>query len=127
MSSYLIKKMNVFSENLKKYRKNIGFSQSDLAERLGVKPNTISNYEKGVSQPDIDMLIKIIKILDTSADLLLGLNDTSVPILSDKKNLDSFECRECKLKDQLILQQTKTIEALETIISIKGVQKRRVG
>ncbi len=119
--------MNVFSENLKKYRKNIGFSQSDLAERLGVKPNTISNYEKGVSQPDIDMLIKIIKILDTSADLLLGLNDTSVPILSDKKNLDSFECRECKLKDQLILQQTKTIEALETIISIKGVQKRRVG
>ena len=35
-----------FSENLSTFRKEKGWTQSELAEKLGVKANTISNYEK---------------------------------------------------------------------------------
>ena len=41
-----------FSENLSTFRKEKGWTQSELAEKLGVKANTISNYEKGISTPD---------------------------------------------------------------------------
>ena len=38
----------LFSRNLMFVRKLIGVTQSGLAEKLDVKPNTISNYEKEV-------------------------------------------------------------------------------
>ena len=41
-----------FPEVLKRYRLFRGYTQAKLAERVGVKNTTISNYEKGVSLPD---------------------------------------------------------------------------
>ena len=40
----------MFSENLKMIRKNKGFSQEQLSVRLNVVRQTISKWEKGVSQ-----------------------------------------------------------------------------
>lgn len=39
---------------------------------LGVAPNTISQYESGKREPDIDTLMKIASILEVSVDNLLG-------------------------------------------------------
>lgn len=43
-----------FSENLMELRKLNGFSQEDLAERIGVSRQTLSKYETGESLPDIE-------------------------------------------------------------------------
>lgn len=40
----------MFNENLKKLRKEKGFSQEELAVKLNVVRQTISKWEKGVSQ-----------------------------------------------------------------------------
>lgn len=37
---------NNFSENLKKKRKELGLTQKELAEIVGITPKTIQNYEK---------------------------------------------------------------------------------
>ncbi|WP_288315841.1 helix-turn-helix transcriptional regulator [uncultured Mediterranea sp.] len=58
-------------ENLAYARKLQGLRQYELAERIGVKPNTISNYEKGVSMPDFETLGKLKKVLKVSADELV--------------------------------------------------------
>lgn len=54
-----------------KYRKAKGWTQRELAERLGVRPPTITQYETGARKPDIVTLKKLAKILDCTTDQLL--------------------------------------------------------
>jgi len=59
-------------ENLKNLRKAKGLSQEELAIKLNVVRQTISKWEKGLSVPDSEMLIRIAEELDTTVTLLLG-------------------------------------------------------
>ena len=62
----------VFHENLRLKRKERGLSQEELASRLHVVRQTISKWEKGMSVPDSEQLIKIAVILETTVSELLG-------------------------------------------------------
>ena len=62
----------MLNENLKQLRKSKGLSQEELAIRLNVVRQTISKWEKGLSVPDADMLIKIADIFEVSVSELLG-------------------------------------------------------
>ena len=45
----------MFAENLKKIRKDKGYTQEILAEKLNVVRQTVSKWEKGLSLPDVDL------------------------------------------------------------------------
>ena len=62
----------MLSENLKRMRKAKGMSQEELAIRLNVVRQTISKWEKGLSVPDSEMLIRLAEVLDTTVTVLLG-------------------------------------------------------
>lgn len=62
----------MFSENLKTLRKQKGFSQEEFASRLHVVRQTISKWEKNLSVPDADTLIRLAEILEVSVSELLG-------------------------------------------------------
>lgn len=62
----------MFGENLKTLRKQKGFSQEELAARLHVVRQTISKWEKNLSVPDADTLIRLAEILEVSVSELLG-------------------------------------------------------
>ena len=53
--------MNVIGKNLKKYREATGLSQQELANCIAVTRQTISNWERGVSLPDIDTVLLLAK------------------------------------------------------------------
>lgn len=55
-------------------RMALGWSQVDLARRLGVAKQTVSNWENDNIQPSIEMLVRVAKILNVSTDYLLGLS-----------------------------------------------------
>lgn len=55
------------------YRKNLGLTQDQLAERLGVTAQAVSKWENDQSCPDITMLPKLAEIFNTSTDVLLGV------------------------------------------------------
>lgn len=57
-----------------------GWSQVDLAKRLGVAKQTVSNWENDNIQPSIEMLVRISKLFGVSTDFLLGLDE--IPRLS---------------------------------------------
>ena len=63
---------SMLSENLKKLRIQKGLSQEELAIKLNVVRQTISKWEKGLSVPDSEMLIRISEELATSVTELLG-------------------------------------------------------
>jgi putative transcriptional regulator len=54
-----------------KYRIALNMTQAQLAELVGVVPSTITQYESGVRKPDIVMLKKLAKVLNTTTDALL--------------------------------------------------------
>ncbi len=51
--------MNLFQDRLKKIRKDLGWKQQKMAERLKVSLSTLQRYEKGESAPDLGTLEKI--------------------------------------------------------------------
>ena len=58
-------------ENIKFYRKQLGLTQGQLAEKLQGKKSLISNYENGYSTPDIYTLCKLAEIFDVTLDELV--------------------------------------------------------
>lgn len=56
-------------------RKQAGLSQTELAEKLMVGQNTVSKYERDMTDPSAETLALMAGILDTTTDYLLGLTD----------------------------------------------------
>jgi len=58
--------------NLKELREAKGISQVQLAEEIGVNHRTISQYENGKREPDIQTIKKLCKYFNVTAGQLLG-------------------------------------------------------
>ena len=67
--------MNTFPNNLKRLRKASGLKQEELAERLNVTRQTVSGWETGRRQPDLDTL----KLLAETLEKYLGGEIKPVP------------------------------------------------
>lgn len=59
------------AEHIKHYRKELGLSQEDLAERIYVSRQSVSNWETGKTYPDIHTLLLLADVFDTSLDTLV--------------------------------------------------------
>lgn len=62
----------MFAERLKQLRAEKGVLQSDLATIANVSSKTISSYEQGNSEPNIDTLVKLSNYFSVSVDYLIG-------------------------------------------------------
>lgn len=62
----------MFQDNLKALRKKKGITQEELAARLNVVRQTVSKWEKGLSVPDSELLIKLAESLEVPVSRLLG-------------------------------------------------------
>lgn len=58
-------------------RQNRNMTQEELADRIGVTPQAISKWERGLSLPDTSMLPDLARMLEVSADDLLGISPQS--------------------------------------------------
>lgn len=62
----------MLNENIKSLRLSYNITQVELAKRLGVSKQCVSNWENDNIQPSIDMLVKIARFFNVSCDYLLG-------------------------------------------------------
>lgn len=60
---------------IRELRTSFGWSQVELAEKLNVSKQTVSNWENDNIQPSIEMLVRVAKIFRVSTDYLLGLDE----------------------------------------------------
>ena len=63
----------IITENLKKEIEQSGLKKSEIADRIGISRATLSQYLSGRAQPTLATLAKLCKVLDCSADDILGL------------------------------------------------------
>ena len=90
-----MKDMQTIGKRLAEIRKNRNFKQTDLAEKLNVSQQVISNIERGVTAPDIEQLKKFADIYNISLDDLVGrefwgddADDVERRIISYVKQMD---------------------------------------
>ena len=67
--------MKIFEERLRDLRNESHLTQKQLADILQTTDDSIFSWEKGRSQPSIEMIHKIFLYFGVSADYLLGLSD----------------------------------------------------
>ncbi len=65
----------MLNERIRQLRLEKNMSQVDLAKRLSVTKQSVSNWENDNIQPSIDMLVKIAQVFSVSTDYMLGLEN----------------------------------------------------
>lgn len=101
----------MFAENLKKIRKDKGYTQEALAKELNVVRQTVSKWEKGLSLPDVDILSKIADILETDVNILLDGQITTTDQSEIVKQL-------AKINEQLTIKNRRHKKIMKTIAII---------
>lgn len=67
--------MQRMGERIGILRQEKGMTQSVLAEKMGITPQAISKWERGLSFPDLSRLEELAKMLEVSVDYLLTGKD----------------------------------------------------
>lgn len=64
-----------FGQNFKKYRLQNGYTQKQVAEKLGIEQSNISDWENNISRPEYENLIALARLYDETLESLLGLDN----------------------------------------------------
>jgi transcriptional regulator with XRE-family HTH domain len=68
----IMNNLNVMAKRLKSLRESKGYKQNFIAEKIGIKSNTLSGYESGARRPDAEILAKLADLYEVSTDYLIG-------------------------------------------------------
>ena len=98
--------MSAFAKNLKRFRKQKGYSQQKLAKALDYGYTAIANYESGRNEPSLDTLVILADTLDVSVDELLG-----VKLKSEEKRLLIFFKKLNNEKKKMILDLLNALQS----------------
>lgn len=71
--------VTMFAKRLRQAREERGWSQQQLADRVGIARVTITMYEAGEREPDFETLTKLAQALGVTTDYLLGRTDNPHP------------------------------------------------
>lgn len=83
---------NNLAKNIKNLRLRDGLTQSELSEKLGITRQSLSNYEKGVREPDIAVLTAIANYFNCSVDFLLfDRIDKNLEDIYDRYNISELK------------------------------------
>ena len=99
---------NTMGQIIKKLRKDRGFTQEELAERLGVTYQAVSKWENDIGMPDISLIVPLASVFDISTDVLFGMDRTTEyedvnRIVSDADNVKVYGNRDTYLEAYDIL------------------------
>lgn len=89
----------MLGEKIKSYRENRNMTQAEMANILGIKPATISKYETGILEPNINSLKKLAEMFNISINELLEEDSFDISKINVLKILK--EQKDMKLKGNL--------------------------
>ena len=72
-----------FAKRLYELRETANLKQTELAEKVALRSSAISKYEKGLTQPSMDTLIKFAELFHVSTDYLLGISSIPNPYTTE--------------------------------------------
>ena len=115
--------MRDIGKNIKQLRLQQKMTQDELAERLSVTRQTVSNYETGKSKPDVDMLVKISEVFNTDVQQLI-YGPEPAPDKSKKKSLAIAVMLTCSLGLLYLIIQPVALRWRSNYIVSLGMMNR---
>jgi transcriptional regulator with XRE-family HTH domain len=110
----------MFSENLKQLRADKKLSQADFAKKIGVHVTHLSRYERGLSSPSLEVVQKIVEVLNISIDTLVFGQENIEDGINDKELASLF-----KKTQSLSDKQKQTVKDLiSAFVFQKDIQKQ---
>lgn len=101
--------MEKIGANIMKCRKAVGMTQMELADKMGISFQAVSNWERGLSCPDIAKLTELSNVFDVSIDEILG-NNRAVEIVTDIENDDIPDLELNEIKDVAPILKQKQVD-----------------
>lgn len=109
-----------------KRRKELGYSQNYIASELGISDQAVSNWERGISFPDITYLDEIAKILDTNVESIVNAKQSNIKLQENVSfDIERFRTHLISLRKAGKLTQNQLGGALE--ISGQNISKYENG
>lgn len=78
-----------FKDIVKQLRLERGWSQQEVADRLGVNKQTISQYERGIRKPLFDTAEQLADIFHVDLNYLMGFTDKIQKPAGDETDVDT--------------------------------------
>ena len=96
-------------ETLRSLRKQKGYSQEEAAARLNVVRQTISKWEKGLSVPDADMLVRLAELYEVTVGELLGAPPSEEKTSKDPaQDMRGIADQLSRINEQLIIRNRRS-------------------
>ena len=116
--------MTYFTDKLKELRKEKKLTQKEIAEQIGIKQNSYSDWETGKNEPNLENIVKLSRILDTSTDELLGRQvNFGDKILNKKNKYDLSVLKESDAQKLYDLKMTFAFELLDESVNTDLLKK----
>jgi transcriptional regulator with XRE-family HTH domain len=97
------------AKNILYYRKKAGMTQKELADAVGAKKSSVSNWELAQNSPDIDTFVKVCTVLGVSVSDVFGVYSSKYESITphERTMLDAYRAR------------PEMQEAVDTLLGIK--------
>ena len=92
--------MEAVATKIKALRKELGSTQRELAENVGIHPAQLARYELGLSTPSLGVLIRLAKYCEVSIDYIVF-------------GVDKEVAKRSRIQDQELLDLTRRIDNLK--------------
>lgn len=111
----------IIGSKIKKARTKLGLTQTDLGNLIGVSKVSICGYEKGARTPSIELILKLVDILNINLEEILGIDslvvseeDESYKMLVSKEDIQIIkELRNHpELYNKICFDPKRTIELM---------------
>ena len=96
-------------KQIRKFRQDLNLSQEELASKIFVTRQTISNWENGKNYPDVNSLVMLSQLFNTSLDILVKGD-----VIEMKKQVALDDVRRFK-RDTVIFTVLITLTAVSSI------------
>lgn len=103
----------MIGEKLRDARKAKGYTQNELANLMGVKNNTISDWERGITEPDIDQINQLCSFLDVEPNWLFN-HSSAAPL-----NIETLKFLQNHNFEELPAEAKKEIDLMVDFIKVK--------
>jgi transcriptional regulator with XRE-family HTH domain len=94
-------------QRLARLRKEKGYTQTQLAQKIGIIQSIVSEYERDTRRPHYEMIIRFALALETTTDNLLGLS--GFPPTNEQTNSSLKILKRVKKIEQLPASQQKIL------------------
>ncbi|MBR6028766.1 MAG: helix-turn-helix transcriptional regulator [Clostridia bacterium] len=81
---------NQLAGHIRDYRRSLGLTQEQLAERLGITLGTVSKWERGSSEPDLGFIMDLAELFHVSVDALIGFSMRGADADEEAERIDAL-------------------------------------